>query len=193
MEQVKNRLLLLVLVFVGLFVNAQENPTLDAYEGMPVKIHREKLYFGETYNAPGSHLLTDEELKTLLGTELFYQYDNARYLYRMGNTVKTIGWTTFGVGLGYAGLTYFVYDYIITRESLVRITLGAVVASLGVDMFTIGYIVRGNGKKKLEGIMGQYNIDKQKVAFHLSPSLMGCQLPQGQNPMALGMTFSVSF
>ena len=191
MEQVKSRLLLLVLVFSGLFANAQENPTLDAYEGLPMKMHREKLYFGETYNAPGSHLLTDEELKTLLGMELFYQYDNARYLYRTGNLVKTIGWTTFGVGLGYAGLTYFVYDYHINRESLVRIILGSVVAGLGVDMFTIGYIVRGNGKKKLEGIMGQYNIDKQKVTFHLSPSLMICQLPQDQT--ALGMTFSIGF
>ena len=121
MEQVKSRLLLLVLVFSGLFANAQENPTLDAYEGLPMKMHREKLYFGETYNAPGSHLLTDEELKTLLGMELFYQYDNARYLYHTGNLVKTIGWTTFGVGLGYAGLTYFVYDCHINREALVRI------------------------------------------------------------------------
>lgn len=63
MEQVKSRLLLLVLVFSGLFANAQENPTLDAYEGLPMKMHREKLYFGETYNAPGSHLLTDEEFR----------------------------------------------------------------------------------------------------------------------------------
>ena len=83
------------------------------------------------------------------------------------------------------------WHYHINRESLVRIILGSVVAGLGVDMFTIGYIVRGNGKKKLEGIMGQYNIDKQKVTFHLSPSLMRCKLPQDQT--ALGMTFSIGF
>ena len=187
------RLLLLLLVFMGLSSVAQENSLLDRYKGLPLLKHRGDLYFGESYKAPNAHLLTDDELKTMMDTELFDQFNSGRTLYYTGNTLKTVGWIAFGIGLGYAGLTYFVYDYNLTKDALLNIRLGLLNASFGADMFVIGYILRGIGNGKLNGVVEQYNQNAQKVTFHISPSLMRCCLSQDQSHTALGLTFSVDF
>ena len=187
------RLLLFLLVFMGLSSMAQENNILDQYKGLPLQKHRGDLYFGESYKAPNAHLLTDDELKTMMDTELFNQFNSGRTLYYTGNTLKTVGWIAFGIGLGYAGLTYFVYDYNLTKDALLNIRLGLLNAGLGADMFVVGYILRGIGNGKLDGVVEQYNQNTQKVSFHVSPSLMRCCLSQDQSHTTLGLTFSVDF
>ena len=117
------KLLLFLLVFMGLSSMAQEN-NLDQYKGLPLQKHRGDLYFGDSFKAPNAHLLTDNELKTMMDTELFNQFNSGRTLYYTGNTLKTVGWIAFGIGLGYAGLTYFVYDYNLTKDALLNIRLG---------------------------------------------------------------------
>ncbi len=195
---VMKRLLLLVLVLINLFAVAQENFTLESYKDMPLKMHRADLYFGEVYKAPESHLLPDEELKSLLGTDLFNQYETGRTMYYVGNTLKTTGWITFGVGMGYIGFILFAYDYdfeplSIPKGALPHVQFGALNAVIGIESFIAGYIIRGIGKGKINDLLEQYNRDKHKVTLNISPTLMRCQLPQGQNPMALGITFSVGF
>ena len=187
------KLLLFLFVFMGLSSMAQENNILDQYKGLPLQKHRGDLYFGESFKAPNTHLLTDNELKTMMDTELFDQFNSGRTLYYTGNTLKTVGWIAFGIGLGYAGLTYFVYDYNLTKDALLNINLGLLNAGLGVDMFVVGYILRGIGNGKLDGVVEQYNQNTQKVSFHVSPSLMRCCLLQDQSHTTLGLTFSVDF
>ena len=141
------KLLLFLFVFMGLSSMAQENNILDQYKGLPLQKHRGDLYFGESFKAPNAHLLTDNELKTMMDTELFDQFNSGRTLYYTGNTLKTV----------------------------------------------VGYILRGIGNGKLDGVVEQYNQNTQKVSFHLSPSLMRCCLSQDQSHTTLGLTFSVDF
>ncbi len=134
------RLLLFLLVFMGLTSVAQENTILEQYKDLPLKRHRGELFFGESYKATNAHLLTDDGLNSMMDIELFNQFNSGRTLYYTGNTLKTVGWIAFGIGLGYAGLSYFVYDYDLTKDALLNIRLGLLNASLGADMFVAGYI-----------------------------------------------------
>jgi len=183
-----------MLLFSGLSVCAQENSVLDSIKGRPLKLHRADLYFGESYFAPGSHLLTDDEIKTLLGTDLFDQYHSGRILYYTGNTLKTIGWITSGIGLGFTAFLLIAYDnnfYAFSRDYKTFLGIGTFVE--GIVVVIVGHQLFKRGNNKLNDVLDQYNKDGLNLTYNFSPTLMRCQLPQGQGQTALGMTFSINF
>ena len=154
-----------VLVLTGLSAVAQNNTVLEQFKDMPLKMHRADLYFGEAYKAPGSHLLTDEELMTLLGTDMF---DPA--------------------------LMYIAWDDNVSgflNDPLTIVSVGTVFEGIGAVI--VGKHLYRPGKEKLEEVLAQYNEDKPNVTFNLSPSIIKCYLPQNQSYTALGLTFSVDF
>ena len=178
---VMKRLLLFVLVLTGLSAVAQNNIVLEQFKDMPLKMHCADLYFGEAYKAPGSHLLTDEELMTLLGTDMF-------------DPLKTIGWVAFGVGLANTALMYIAWDDNVSgflNDPLTIVSVGTVFEGIGAVI--VGKHLYRPGKEKLEEVLAQYNEDKPNVTFNLSPSIIKCYLPQNQSYTALGLTFSVDF
>lgn len=191
---VMKRLLLFVLVLTGLSAVAQNNIVLEQFKDMPLKMHCADLYFGEAYKAPGSHLLTDEELMTLLGTDMFDQYASGRSLFYAGRTLKTIGWVAFSVGLANTALMYIAWDDNVSgflNDPLTMVSVGTVFEGIGAVI--VGKHLYRPGKEKLEEVLAQYNEDKPNVTFNLSPSIMKCYLPQNQSQTTLGLTFSVDF
>ena len=186
------RLFLFVLLFTGLSVCAQENSVLDSIKGQPLKMHRADLFFGETYFAPDAHLLTDDEIKTLLGPDLFDQFHSGRSSYYTGRTLKTVGWINFGVGLGFTAFELYAYDFnfkVFSSSFLTYLGIGTVIE--GVVLVLIGNNLLKQGNNKLKGILEQYNKDGLNLTYSLSPTLMRCQIPQNQT--ALGMTFSINY
>ena len=188
------KLLLFLLVFMGLFSMAQENTFMEQYKGMPLKMHRADLYFGDAYKAPGSHLLTDEDLKTLLGNDLFDQYDSGRVLYYTGKTLKTVGYVASGLGLAYTTLLYIAWDNNISgflNDFQTKISASTLFDGIGAII--VGSCLYRPGKEKLESVLEQFNEDKQNVIFVLSPTLIRCQLPQSDPSTALGLSLSIGF
>ncbi len=185
------RFLFFLLLFMGLSVCAQENSVLDSIKGQPLNMHRAELFFGESF-APDIHLLTDDEIKTLLGPDLFDQYHSGRSKYYTGKTLKTVGWINFGVGLGFTAFELYAYDFnfkVFSRSFLTYLGIGTVLE--GVVLVLIGNQLFKQGNNKLNGILEQYNKDGLNLTYSLSPTLMRCQFPQHQT--ALGMTFSINF
>lgn len=188
------RFFLFILSVVGLSVFAQENTIMQSqYQGMTLRRDMTDLFVGESFYGEGSHIFNDDELRSFLSEEAFDDYTSGRKIYEVGNTLKTVGWVLFG-----AGACFVAYRYIAFNQELIDLidypTFWGVYTFLkGIDLFTIGYIIKGIGAGKLDRFLENYNATNANVSFHITPSLIRYRLPQGPSSTALGVSFSVDF
>jgi hypothetical protein len=193
----KKLLLSLVLVVASLATIAQENGTLANPGDMLRRDY--DLFFAQ---GAVNELIPDAELSRLLGEDAFGTYCNGRRLYKVGDGLKKGGWAAFGGGLGLmaAGIT----TYIVSAETHVEQAKGVGMMTYLTGVLTFiqgniliptGYILRGIGAGKISRIAEDYNSNhgKTEFSYSISPSVMPVSIPQSQNNVGLGLTFSLNF
>ena len=190
----KKLLLSLLLCASCLMAIAQESVSIpEAYQGKTFYRIKNKIVAGNSLYDTNPQFVSDAELYDILPFESFSDYMTGKNYYRIGNQMKNIGWVVFGCGLGWTSLMFLSYDFDFwgnfTKDP--STVVGVCTTLEGIELFTIGYIYRHHGIKKLNQIAESCNQgDHTKITLQVSPSLL---TPQQQGAAALGLTMSVCF
>lgn len=191
----KKLLLSLLLSASCLMAIAQESVTIpEAYQGKTFYRIKNKIVAGNSLYDTNPQFVSDAELYDILPFESFSDYMKGKNYYRIGNQVKNIGWAVFGCGLGWTSLMFMSYEFYywgsFTKDPFTIVGVCTILE--GIELFTIGYIYRHHGIKKLNQIAECCNQgDQTKITLQFSPSLL--MPPQQQGTAALGLTMRVCF
>lgn len=163
----------------------------NSFTGMPFGSYNDDIFAGDSYFSEGSHVFSEEELRTILDDDLFKSYMHGSSLYRNGQFMKNTGWVLFFVGPSLLAISS-----VVEEKNLANLCVftGGIAFITGNVLIPIGYVSKGIGKGIISRVAEQCDAvsRNRKTAFNLSPSIINCNLPQ-QELIALGMSFSINF
>ena len=121
------------------------------------------------------------DLKRILGTEKYDEYDSAKGHYARASVAIAFGWIDMSLGFGFLGWGLDVYE-----ESLVLV--GELLLAAADVLLPVGYIVRGVNAGKISRIAEGYNASHNRgseLSLSMSPTLMN---NHGQVAPGVGLT-----
>lgn len=142
-----------------------------------------------------------EEVRFLVGEQNYQTYLSARKQMGTGDLFGTLFWPSLGVTVSLVTLAFILPNYHYSNgqyyyspnESLL---LKGCIAGLVADV-TLPFmcIFKGIGKGRLDWVASDYNKNGSASAFsyHVSPSIMKCNLVESQGNLGVGLTFTMSF
>jgi len=132
------------------------------------------------------HILSDDEVLSLVGEENYRTYLSARNQLVYGDI------SAFVFAGSLLACIYFMFDGITNQDSF-HYTLG-IGAGILADIGFIGLIVnKAAGKGRLNWIADEYNKQHGSYKVSLAPSLMKFNTPQLSDTYSLGLTLSLKF
>jgi hypothetical protein len=138
--------------------------------------------------------LSDNEIRRLVGSDSYQQYQKGRRLGQTGIILDVVGGTSLLVGLTMRlfnsdlnALGPSVINTPAFKTQIVFIAVGC--ASLGT-----GILLGLFGSENIENVAETYNKKHgNSYSFNISPSLIKCEMPQSQGNCGLGLTLSMNF
>ena len=138
--------------------------------------------------------LSDNEIRRLVGSDSYQQYQKGRRLGQTGIILDIVGGTSLLVGLTMRlfnsdlnALGPSVINTPAFKTQIVFIAVGC--ASLGT-----GILLGLFGSENIENVAETYNKKHgNSYSFNISPSLIKCEMPQSQGNCGLGLTLSMNF
>ena len=178
---------------------AQEN-VLVARQGQMVR-KRSSLCF---LDGRDKVVIPETELKQLLDEETYDSYRVGKRFFKIGTGLACSGFVAavLGYSVGARGVEYMRTsdgDHWADDDQFNKggrlLTLGVALGFYGIMMIPGGFVFRGVGAKRINGIADDYNQKNRNTAisYRLLPSVMPLNVPQSQCNMALGMTLGVNF
>jgi len=138
--------------------------------------------------------LSDNEIRRLVGSDSYQQYQKGRRLGQTGIILDVVGGTSLLVGLTMrlfnSDLNALGPSVINTPAFKTQIVFYAVgCASLGT-----GILLGLFGSENIENVAETYNKKHGNAySFNLSPTMIRCEMPQSQGNCGLGLTMSMNF
>ena len=162
----------------------------EEYKGKHFGSHNDDIYAGDSFYGLGTHVFTENELKSILSDELFASYVKGVGLYRSGQSLKNIGWVLFVVGPTLVALSSIADSKSLSSLCIISGTVSFVVGNVFIP---IGYVKRGVGKGMVSGVAERCDVEShnRESGFVFSPTIINCNLPQN-DCFALGMTFRIN-
>ena len=132
-------------------------------------------------------MLSDEEIRELVGEENYETYLSARKQIKTGQT-----FTGVFVGSAIATVALLFAGYAAKNVSIVYLGyIPAIAADVSLPLMCI---FKGVGKGRMSWVADDYNKQsRSSVSYDISPSIMRNNTMPEQAQLGLGMTFSISF
>ena len=188
----KKLILSMILVMASVVLFAQSN-TYEVNEPVKSTISALLTTGGGHMERDGSGLtldgrmLSDTEVKELVGEENYETYLSARKQIKTGQT-----FTSIFIGSGIATIALLFAGYAARNVSIMKLAyIPAVAADVSLPLMCI---FGGIGKGRMSWVADDYNKQNPStVSYSVSPSLIRCNtLPEQAYP-GLGMTFNINF
>lgn len=130
------------------------------------------------------HKLSDEEVRRLVGEQDYQLYLSGKRQSNVGDVFLIVSGVVLGGGLGALLGSISKRDTDLLTFSLITTMSGVVISIPGWALSTVG-------SNKLKQVAENYNLNRGLYSFNISPSLMKCEIPQGN--CGLGLTVSMNF
>ena len=188
----KKLLLSMILVMTSVVLFAQNNSN-EANESVMSTTSVIQTVGGGLMERNGSGLslngrmLSDEEVKELVGAENYETYLSAKKQIKTGQT-----FTGVFVGSAIATAAILFAGYAAQKVSILYLGyIPAIAADVSLPLMCI---FKGIGKGRMGWVADDYNKhSSSSVSYNISPSVMHCNTMSQQTQLGLGMTFSVNF
>lgn len=140
--------------------------------------------------------LSDNEIRRLVGSEVYQQYQKGRKLGQTGIILDVVGGIAlvvaeainlFSPDLNNSTLGPSVINTPAFKTEMTFIIVGSITLGTGI-------IIGALGRENIEKVAETYNKNHgNSYSLNLSPSLIRCEIPQSQGNCSLGLTFSMNF
>ena len=128
-------------------------------------------------------VLTDKEVKKLIGEQDYKTYIGARKQIAAGNTFGGI----LALSVIAGATSYGVYQYVAPKPAAKTVFIAS--SALAFTSLSLMCVFKGIGGGRLGWVAGQYNQPEEETSFLISPSMMNDDLGN----VGFGLTLSLNF